>query len=1080
MAIVLSAGPASAPHSALPAGPRRLSLVLLLALVAATAASAQQDEDEYVNPVRPGLVATYRDARGQVTLLDSRLAFRLEEGEAPHPWTSAESFEVQWQGQFDVKRPGSYRFSGRAIGRFELSVAGKIVLQLDSADTSQGATAQGPPVELPYGPVPLQARFQRQHPSRAELRVFWHREGDFRESLVPSALGHLANQQTGEVEHAGQVEWGRRLAAELRCTKCHAPDNGSDLLGLRVDRGPALTGIGSRVETAWLYHWLDRPSAWRATAMPAMFGDGPTERADLYAATMFLAAQQQVAAAAATSRPAAVTDGAADRRDQPAAAAAPAGPRRDGRTTFAAVGCIACHAAPDEDMPAGQSADPVLGPLRRLGGLGSKTTADEIARRIINPAEHHPDSRMPRFVTAADGPAPAWVAAVAAYLAKSRRDDFEQLPPPPPDAVLSSRLAALVTDQAERNAVAALPVQRQWQALGRVVVESRGCLNCHELEGGRSLAPPATHWLDLPRRLALAPPRGCLGDAAREGAADFQLDAQRRAAIVAWLTASAAVATASHAPLYAAEVELDRLGCTACHERNGRGGRFAARYTDFIPLGTDQTIRDVAPPELTNLGEKLHPQAIERVLTGGVRARPWMPLRMPEFARHHIDGLAAELVSSDGLDPRARPPRTPAPDESQLAVGRLLLGRTGMNCVSCHDVLGQPSTGVRGPDLAQVSARVTRDWFQQWMLDPQRITAGTRMPTVFFGGRSAAPQYLDGDPAAQIEALWACLSLGEKMPLPIMAPPLDLAVEGGENPRFTPDDRPILARGFMPDVAGLKGIALGTPEQTHFAYDSEDCRLAAAWTGDFAEVGGWYDSGRGSMHDNALRPLGRIFWRGPRHPLVSRPPGDDAAAAWSPPDKHRHLACWALPADSGFAYELAWPDGPVRQIDERLAPLGRAALLGFRRALSASGPPPLALVVADDSPPLNKLWLFDAQGRPVVAGDSSSHVAAAAARWVAVPDGRRTLLVGASAADGRTGWAVVPITPRDPAPQRAAPNRPSASLVLVGGAPGPAGWTVELIYVVLDSSEQSAAVEAVKQLAAPPPATSDPRPSAGR
>jgi hypothetical protein len=46
----------------------------------------------------------------------------------------------------------------------------------------------------------------------------------------------------------------------------------------------------------------------------------------------------------------------------------------------------------------------------------------------------------------------------------------------------------------------------------------------------------------------------------------------------------------------------------------------------------------------------------------------------------------------------------------------------------------------------------------------------------------------------------------------------------------------------MPDVAGLRGIALGTPAGT-LAFDSERCVLTAAWTG-FAEIGGWFDNGR--------------------------------------------------------------------------------------------------------------------------------------------------------------------------------------------------------------------------------------------
>ena len=166
--------------------------------------------------------------------------------------------------------------------------------------------------------------------------------------------------------------------------------------------------------------------------------------------------------------------------------------------------------------------------------------------------------------------------------------------------------------------------------------------------------------------------------------------------------------------------------------------------------------------------------------------------------------------------------------DEDIEIGRQLIGRTGLNCVSCHDIRGIPSIGVRGPDLANVAGRVREEWFHAWLSDPQRFTPGTRMPSVFFGGESAAPQFFDGDPERQINALWAYLSQGPKMELPSLAPPANAIVPGGENPRFTPKDRPMIVRGFMPDVAGLRGIALGTPAGTHFAFDSERCVLSAA------------------------------------------------------------------------------------------------------------------------------------------------------------------------------------------------------------------------------------------------------------
>jgi len=95
-----------------------------------------------------------------------------------------------------------------------------------------------------------------------------------------------------------------------------------------------------------------------------------------------------------------------------------------------------------------------------------------------------------------------------------------------------------------------------------------------------------------------------------------------------------------------------------------------------------------------------------------------------------------------------------------------------------------------------------------------------------------------------------------------LAPPAGATIAGGENPRFTPTDKPMIVRGFMPGTAGMRGIAIGTPGGMHFAFDSERCALSAVWTGEFAEIGGWYDNGRGRPEENGLKPLGKIIWRG--------------------------------------------------------------------------------------------------------------------------------------------------------------------------------------------------------------------------
>lgn len=933
-------------------------VVLALISLGGSPASAQSaEEQELLLPPRPGLVATWTDGKQTVTLLESRLALRLQADQAPHPALASDRFTGRLAGVLYVQRPGVYRFRAEVRGAFQLKVGGELVLDCQSSG-DEAHRVSGNSIELAYGSSLLEATFEKTGHGPAELRVFWQQEGSFEETVVPVALGHLERHETTELLAGQRAEAGHLLAAELRCTKCHAPRRDDEALALSVDRGPDLTGVGERTYSRWLYHWLERPHALRpGTAMPAMFGASETEQLDLYAAWRYLAAQ----------------GGPLPLNSEAAGANIAAAQHDATRGEMASTGCIACHALP------GEASDPAL---RSLSGLGSKMPASAIRQRIADPDAHHRDTRMPDFQLA-DNHAEL-LDAITAYLAAHRQSDWETEPDAPPEAAIAERFQQLGGAKADAAMLDELPGVERWERLGKLVVQTRGCLACHELkEEGESLenrAPPAAGWSDLAPRLAAATEEGCLTASPLPSAPDFALGDEQRAALAEFIGSPAPIR--SEAPIHLARMELERLGCTACHDRDGRPGRFGERITQFVPLGSDETLRDVAPPSLANIGEKLHLATLQAIIDGKARARPWMKLKMPLLSKHHLGDLAEWLLAADGLPPVKEKLQPLAATPEQLELGRQLIGRTGLNCVSCHDVRGEPSIGTRGPDLANVFQRVTSDWFHRWLLDPQRIEPGTRMPTVFFGGISAAPQYLDGDPDGQLAAMWAYLSQGRRMAMPITAPSA-LLVEGGENPHYEPGDRPILVRGFMPDVAGLRGIALGYPSGTHFAFDSQECRLTAMWQGDFVSVGGWFDNGRGTAHDNAARPLAELRWQ-----AVATAPLEIAGSQTAA--RSRFRGCWVDDQRGTFAWELTAADGQALKVEESPQPLpdgiGRAGLRRTFRVASATKQS-LALHVAnmvDDG----KVQFFGNDGRPLLS-------AADAPTWAMVRDEQKqTWLIG--------------------------------------------------------------------------------------
>ena len=61
--------------------------------------------------------------------------------------------------------------------------------------------------------------------------------------------------------------------------------------------------------------------------------------------------------------------------------------------------------------------------------------------------------------------------------------------------------------------------------------------------------------------------------------------------------------------------------CTACHERDGRGGPDTARKAYFLG---DHNLGDTGryPPPLTGIGRKLRPDWLANVLTGELKPHP--------------------------------------------------------------------------------------------------------------------------------------------------------------------------------------------------------------------------------------------------------------------------------------------------------------------------------------------------------------------------------------------------------------------------------------------------------------------------
>ena len=136
------------------------------------------------------------------------------------------------------------------------------------------------------------------------------------------------------------------------------------------------------------------------------------------------------------------------------------------------------------------------------------------------------------------------------------------------------------------------------------------------------------------------------------------------------------------------------------------------------------------------------------------------------------------------------------------------------------------------------------------------------------------------------------------------------------------DGRPVMYRGFLtPNGGSRRLIAVGTPDQLHYAFDQDQLRLALLWKGAFLDAGRHW-TGRGA---GDVAPLGFA--------VIERPAGEDfavladAAQPWPAPDdtgRARHARFRGYQLDATGAPTFRYAVGGV-DIEDAVRPTGRLA-----------------------------------------------------------------------------------------------------------------------------------------------------------
>lgn len=766
------------------------TLGLLVAIVWTAPALAQDEID--VEKLRPGLIATFRDTKSAVEIVrvEPAIALMLKGGETVHPRLAAHGGTARWDGYINILRPGTYRFSANLWGKFRLQIQGKDVL----AGRVHVSTVTGVEVKLEAGIFPVAAEFTRTDDA-ARIELFWQLANARREPLGHELFFHLPAKAHAQLKTHQLHERGRLLAEEHACASCHQPRDADQLArGLLSRRGPDLSQVGGRVHADWIEEWLEAPHKVRPGAvMPQLFADDAEGRRERQAVAHYLA----------------TLGGPIKSGGKPPNAKELTNSLARGQRLFHSVGCIACHSL---DKPKDSQ-------LVVLSGLARKTTPEKLAEFLHNPLATNPTGRMPHMLLTLDE-----ARDIARFL--HQREEAK-----------SGNPKRVAENQAELG------------ALGKQLVVSKGCANCHTIApNNMPIAPVAVGVSFDDLKNPKTHDAGCLASTSAK-VPRFALPAADRLALRAFLRDGTS-GSGSPSPVHEAQATLTRFNCLACHNRNGEGGLSPESVEELRRYEKAENAEAVTPPPLTGVGHKLRTPWLKQVLLQAGRARPWMGLRMPQFGEANVGKLPESLAALDGTVPDDTVHKV-ALTPAKVDAGRHLVGKNAMGCISCHDIAGIANAGTRGPDLALMNQRVRYEWYRRWLEQAQRMQPGTRMPTVFPDGKSLLPAVLGGDAEQQAEAMWAYLALGMNLPLP----------EGLEPPKgliLSVKDRPVLLRTFLPD-AGTRAIAVGYPRGVSVAFDAATCRLAYAWSGNFLDASPAWNNRGGAP----AKVLGPRFWTAP-------------------------------------------------------------------------------------------------------------------------------------------------------------------------------------------------------------------------
>ncbi|MDA7916177.1 hypothetical protein N9B94_02980 [Verrucomicrobia bacterium] len=591
--------------------------------------------------------------------------------------------------------------------------------------------------------------------------------------LSTSAFAGLAS-----VEQLGwegdDAEKGLLLISEFGCANCHQPTEKEAQHLTRIPAPDLSVSVG-RKRSGFVHRWLSDPESHTHSTMPnVMHGLSKSERLGVAAKLQaYLNAHARKDALA----PVASVDGEEKKQSI-----------KRGEVLYETIGCEACHVSPYQSRFSVR--------IHQLPFLSDKYREGGLKAFLLDPRSQRPSGKMPR-VPMTDQEAED----VSVYL--------ENIPWNP---TIDVDVSESLDDIAE----------------GAQAFRDFHCARCHgELDDESeplslsALTPLASLGMD----------RGCLSKAPGKGVPLYYIGDRERNWIVAALKGLAKGTKPTESSRIRAGMAT--LGCYSCHERDGLGGPVKSQLSKFLSSGEDMGDEGRFPPTLGGVGRKLQLDAMRKIISGNGSVRPYMTTRMPDFGLNHAMELSSLFATTDH-DPNEVPsPRSG--DENKVGrnmYGRALVGTAGLSCITCHDLGGKRSLGIRALDLAHSPDRLRAEWFRDYLIDPAKFRPGTRMPSFWPKGKMMVKGH-GNTTARQIDSVWVYLSELDQSRLPE-------GMEKKGNYELKPKGSPLVFRTFMAK-AGMHAVALGFEEGVHAAFDADKVRWVEAWKGRFLDAESSWD-----------------------------------------------------------------------------------------------------------------------------------------------------------------------------------------------------------------------------------------------